>query len=163
MILLFLLSGLALSTANNSSDKTEQFVQRWYRVAQIEQEDHSIPASITLAQAIIESGSGKSTLARKANNLFGIKCWKCTSNYLEMEDDNPDDKFKKYPNQWKSFQDHSKVLLKKRYKPCFKSINLDEWCDCLKGAGYATNPNYSRILKRVIENYDLEKYDLKGD
>ena len=123
---------------------------------------YGIPASIKLAQAILESGNGNSTLAREANNHFGIKCggtW--TGRSVTRADDSPNDCFRVYDNPEQSFKDHSQFLLRKRYEKLF-SLNKNDyrgWAYGLKDAGYATNPRYPELLIDLIERYELYKYD----
>jgi LysM repeat protein len=123
---------------------------------------HQIPASITLAQGILESGSGNSNLATLANNHFGIKChstW--TGKTYYQDDDEKDECFRKYKNAMQSFEDHSNFLKKRRYEPLFKLKITDYkgWAKGLKKAGYATNPKYPKLLIGLIERYNLELYD----
>ena len=121
-----------------------------------------IPASITLAQGILESGNGNSSLAREANNHFGIKCtadWKGKS--ILKDDDQKDDCFRVYTSPEESFRDHSEFLKRKRYAPLFELDKNDYvgWANGLKQAGYATNPRYAELLITLVERYDLAKYD----
>lgn len=123
---------------------------------------YGIPASIKLAQALLESGNGNSALARNSNNHFGIKC---TSNWqgrtVLKDDDNPDDCFRVYNNPEESFRDHSEFLLRKRYAALFE-LDKDDykgWARGLKKAGYATNPRYAELLISLIERYELHRFD----
>lgn len=124
---------------------------------------YGIPASITLAQGCLESGNGKSTLAVKANNHFGIKChndWDGPT--IRHDDDAPKECFRKYPNASESYEDHSKYLSgKRRYASLFDLSVKDYkgWAKGLKAAGYATNPNYANELIKIIEDYELYKFD----
>lgn len=123
---------------------------------------YGIPASIKLAQALLESGNGNSYLATQANNHFGIKCggvWKGRS--TTRPDDGPNDCFRVYNNPDDSFRDHSQFLLRKRYEALF-SLKKDDykgWAHGLKKAGYATNPRYAYLLIDLIERYNLHQYD----
>jgi LysM repeat protein len=123
---------------------------------------YGIPASIKLAQAILESGNGNSYLAREANNHFGIKCggvWNGKS--ISRADDNPNDCFRVYADPEASFRDHSQFLLRKRYEQLF-TLNRNDykgWARGLRAAGYATNPRYADLLIDLIERYELYKYD----
>lgn len=125
---------------------------------------YHIPASITLAQGLLESDGGRSTLATKANNHFGIKVgssW--TGPYVLRNDDLPNEKFRKYRNARESYEDHSKFLQGKRYQRLF-SLSITDyrgWAKGLKACGYATNPAYAESLIRVIENYNLHQFDNK--
>ncbi len=130
-----------------------------------EMKKYNIPASIKLAQGIIESGRGTSTLARKANNHFGIKChkgWKGQKFYYD--DDAPNECFRKYKSVEDSFRDHSKFLSTRgRYSKLFKLKITDYkgWARGLQSAGYATNKRYSIMLINTIEKYKLYRYDDK--
>ncbi|MGN0003965.1 MAG: glucosaminidase domain-containing protein [Sphingobacterium composti] len=138
------------------------YINQYKDIAIAEMEKYGIPASIKLAQAILESGNGNSTLAREANNHFGIKCggtW--TGRSVTKADDNPNDCFRVYDNPEQSFRDHSQFLLRKRYEKLF-SLNKNDykgWARGLKEAGYATNPRYPELLIDLIERYELYKYD----
>ena len=123
---------------------------------------YHIPASITLAQGLIESNAGRSTLATQANNHFGIKVggsW--TGPYIVRADDRPDDRFRKYKSARESFIDHSKFLQQKRYQGLYRLSATDYkgWARGLKAAGYATSPTYAETLIRVIEMYSLYQFD----
>lgn len=128
--------------------------------------NYKIPASITLAQGILESGSGNSRLATKGNNHFGIKChkgWKGKKIY--EDDDAKHECFRKYKKAEDSYRDHSKFLTQRgRYSFLFdyKTTDYEKWAYGLKKAGYATNPKYPQLLIRIIEKYNLDKYDRKG-
>jgi flagellum-specific peptidoglycan hydrolase FlgJ len=141
---------------------TESYIKRFYKVAQQEHKKYGIPASITLAQGIIESASGNSRLVKSTNNHFGIKCFgNCdNSNSVMMKDDKPTDRFKKYKSAWYSYRDHSKLLMKPRYQKCRECINDYKcWAINLKKCGYATSKTYTKAIIKVIEDYDLTKYD----
>ena len=123
---------------------------------------HRIPASITLAQGLLESGAGKSLLTVSSNNHFGIKChneW--TGRRFYKDDDIKDDCFRVYDNARESFEDHSKFLLRPRYKSLFslKITDYKGWARGLKACGYATNPQYADKLIGIIELYNLSEYD----
>lgn len=139
----------------------EAYIERFTKVALTEQEKYGIPASITLAQGIMESNAGRSKMAVKDNNHFGIKCYdKCIgcrcANYA---DDDPYDMFRIFESAWESYREHSKVLLRDRYKSCFKSRNYKHWAKELQRCGYATSKKYEAGLIRVIEYYKLYKLD----
>ncbi len=124
-----------------------------------------IPASITLAQAMLESANGNSSLARFANNHFGIKCtpdWKGKKYY--KDDDKRNDCFRVYKDPESSFYDHTEFLKRPRYQALFKlkSTDYKGWAHGLKKCGYATDPNYPQMLINLIERYDLHKYDRRG-
>ena len=121
-----------------------------------------VPASITLAQGMLESGYGNSSLAKKANNHFGIKChsdW--TGQTFKADDDKKNECFRKYKSVKDSFRDHSRFLTgKKRYAFLFdlKMTDYKGWSKGLSKAGYATNKKYAKLLITLIERYDLNKY-----
>jgi flagellum-specific peptidoglycan hydrolase FlgJ len=121
-----------------------------------------IPASITLAQGILESGSGNGRLAKEANNHFGIKChgWKGAKIY--HDDDEDQECFRKYKAASTSYKDHSEFLTRrKRYANLFKLKQNDYkgWAKGLKAAGYATDRKYPQKLISLIERYELYEYD----
>ena len=123
---------------------------------------YRIPASITLAQGLLESAAGRSTLATEANNHFGIKCggtW--TGPYVLRNDDAPNEKFRKYRSAHESFEDHSRFLQGRRYQGLFRLAITDYkgWAHGLKAAGYATSPTYAESLIRIIEMYNLSQFD----
>ena len=128
-----------------------------------EMRDHKIPASITLAQGLLESGAGNSALAREAKNHFGIKCHKgWEGDTYIMDDDEKDECFRKYDNAEESFRDHSDFLCgRSRYAALFDLdiTDYEGWAKGLKAAGYATNPKYAQLLIDRIKLYDLSKYD----
>lgn len=125
---------------------------------------YGIPASITIAQGMLESGYGGSELSRKANNHFGIKCgknWRGGKSY--HDDDAQNECFRKYRTVGESYRDHSKFLTEnKRYAALFALDILDYkgWAHGLKAAGYATNPKYANLLIDLIERNDLHRYDI---
>lgn len=138
------------------------YVERYKAIAIDEMNAYGIPASIKLAQAILESGNGNSYLAQEANNHFGIKCggvWNGRS--VTRPDDHINDCFRVYDNAEQSFKDHSQFLLRKRYEKLFLLSKNDYkgWARGLKDAGYATNPRYPQLLIDLIERYELYKYD----
>jgi len=139
------------------------YISKYKNSAIKKSNEYKIPASITLAQGILESGAGTSELAINANNHFGIKCggsW--TGETYNKDDDEIDDCFRKYATIENCFDDHSLFLLNnKRYSFLFENSSDDyiSWAKGLQDAGYATNPEYSKILVRVIEEYELYNYD----
>lgn len=140
------------------------YVDLYKLTALAEMETHRIPASITLAQGLLESGTGRSTLARKNNNHFGIKCFskKCRKGHCSNHsDDHHKDFFRTFESPEESFRAHSQVLLKSRYKPLF-SLSITDykgWSHGLRKAGYATDPRYGDKLVRMIEDLELWRYD----
>lgn len=151
--------------SNNNSYKsytTLSYIDQFKGVAIEEMNASGIPASITLAQGILESGSGNSDLAKYANNHFGIKCtstWRGKSYY--KDDDQKNDCFRVYKDARESFRDHSEFLKRKRYSFLFQLDKNDyrSWAQGLKTAGYATNPRYPDMLIGVIDKYQLNQYD----
>jgi len=141
----------------------EEYIQTYKDIAMSEMLEHKIPASITLAQGLLESGSGNSALAREAKNHFGIKCHKgWEGDTYIMDDDEKDECFRKYDNVEESFRDHSVFLAtRSRYSALFELdiTDYEGWAKGLKAAGYATNPKYAKLLIDRIELYDLTKYD----
>ncbi|MDB4088796.1 glucosaminidase domain-containing protein [Flavobacteriales bacterium] len=151
-------------SAFSQNQTPQEYITKWKNVAIKQMQLHQIPASITLAQGILESGSGNSKLASLANNHFGIKChssW--TGETYYQDDDEKDECFRKYKNAMQSFEDHSDFLKKRRYEPLFKLKITDYkgWAKGLKKAGYATNPKYPDLLISLIERYKLDLYDDK--
>ena len=152
--------------AQSRNKQYEEYIKKYRDIAVEEMERYHIPASITLAQGLLESGAGQGTLARKSNNHFGIKCggdWRGKS--VKHDDDARDECFRVYKNAADSYRDHSKFLAgRPRYASLFKLDMTDYkgWAHGLKKAGYATNPRYAYQLIDIIERYDLYKYDKKG-
>jgi len=146
-----------------TSDLINGYVFHYKDIAMNNMKNFGIPASIILAQGILESGSGQSNLAVTANNHFGIKCytdWKGDTAY--QDDDAAQECFRKYKNPEESFQDHADILSKrKRYASLFnlKKGDYKAWARGLKAAGYATDPNYPEKLINYIERYQLNEYD----
>jgi flagellum-specific peptidoglycan hydrolase FlgJ len=141
-----------------------QYISFFKAVAINEMQLYGIPASITLAQGILESGSGKGRLARQANNHFGIKCHKWNGDKIYHDDDKEQECFRKYNDPNSSYRDHSEFLAnKKRYSKLFKLKITDYkgWAKGLRKAGYATDPKYPKKLISIIERYELYKYDKK--
>lgn len=141
------------------------YIKRFVATAQAEQKQFGIPASITLAQGLLESNAGQSVLAREANNHFGIKCFStsCRKGHcMNRTDDSHKDFFRVYHSAWGSYRDHSKFLKgASRYKKCFKCgpTNYVCWAKGLKKAGYATARGYDEKLIGIIERYKLYRYD----
>ncbi len=141
----------------------EQYIEKYSALAVEEMYRSHIPASITLAQGILESGNGNSRLATQANNHFGIKCkasW--TGQTMYEDDDAPQECFRKYDAAIDSYRDHSDFLMNnKRYAFLFDLDSKDYkgWAYGLKKAGYATNPQYPELLITFIEKHGLHKYD----
>ena len=143
-----------------------EYIDLYTDLAIKEMKNYHIPASITLAQGILESENGNSPLAIEANNHFGIKChqeW--TGKTYNHDDDIKNECFRKYTKAEDSFRDHSEFLTTRdRYKPLFDLDITDYkgWAYGLKQAGYATNPRYPEILIRIIEENGLAELDKGG-
>lgn len=138
------------------------YVERFKDIAIEEMLKSGIPASITLAQGMLESASGNSTLAREANNHFGIKChagW--TGKTILKDDDAVGECFRYYNSAEESYRDHSEFLKRSHYAFLFDLDRNDYrgWARGLKKAGYATNPRYPELLISLIERYGLDRYD----
>ena len=143
---------------NNVNDYIDYFSQ----VAMDEMRTYKIPASITLAQGILESGSGKGRLSVKANNHFGIKCHDWKGPKIFHDDDEEQECFRKYSAPEYSYRDHSIFLTsRQRYSDLFDLSISDykNWAKGLKKAGYATDKNYPKKLINLIESYKLFIYD----
>jgi len=157
---------LVASAQGQQRISTEQYIDTYRDVAIKKMHEYGIPASITLAQGILESGSGNSRLAQKANNHFGIKChkeWNGKTYY--MDDDEKHECFRNYKHAEDSYRDHSLFLTQRgRYSFLFeiKITDYEAWAKGLKKAGYSTNPKYPELLIRIIEKYNLSQYDDKS-
>ena len=139
------------------------YIENYSLIAKEEMLQYGIPASITLAQGILESGAGRGELSAKSNNHFGIKCHKgWTGGRVYHDDDKLQECFRKYKDPKYSFRDHSLFLTQRsRYNDLFKHKKDDykSWAKGLKKAGYATDPKYPDKLIRIIETYELFVYD----
>ena len=141
------------------------YIDQFSEIAKEEMKQYGIPASITLAQGILESGAGRGTLSVRANNHFGIKChtgWK--GQYVYHDDDEAQECFRKYVDAKYSYRDHSLFLSGRgRYSALFSLSKKDYkgWAKGLKKAGYATDPKYPNKLISIIERYNLQEYDLE--
>jgi len=149
--------------AQSKRQKTEAYIRKYKKIAIKDMKIYKIPASITLAQGILESGSGYSKLARRGNNHFGIKCHKnWRGKTIKVSDDARHECFRKYRKPEDSYRDHSKFLTQRgRYSFLFRYPITDykKWAYGLKRAGYATNPKYPVLLIGLIEKYHLDRYD----
>ena len=148
---------------------TLQYIRKYAPLAVIEMHEYKIPASITLAQGILESGNGRSELASKSNNHFGIKCHKgWEGERVYHDDDEKGECFRKYKYVKTSYEDHSKFLTsRQRYAGLFtlREDDYEGWAKGLKEAGYATDKKYPKKLIKIIEDYRLYEFDkfTKGD
>lgn len=148
--------------APSNLSRTELYVFNYADIAMAEMRSSKIPASITLAQGILESGSGQGRLATKANNHFGIKCHGWTGKKIYHDDDRKQECFRSYSDASTSFKDHSEFLTgRSRYASLFNLPPDDykRWAKGLKAAGYATDPRYPKKLIDLIERYELYKFD----
>lgn len=154
---------VATSTITTTKNTIEDYITLYAPLAVESMKNYGIPASIKLAQGILESGSGNGTLCRTANNHFGIKCkeeW--TGESVAHTDDAPDECFRKYPSALESYNDHSEFLANRSfYRNLFTLDKSDykAWANGLKKAGYATDPRYPQKLISIIERYKLYEYD----
>lgn len=148
--------------AQNRLKPYEDYIAKYSDIAVRQQKLHGVPASITLAQGILESGAGNSYMAKRSNNHFGIKChngW--TGDTVIHFDDGVNSCFRKYDKPEESFDDHSLFLVKgRRYATLFQLDPTDykAWAYGLKNAGYATDPTYADKLIRIIETYGLNDF-----
>lgn len=162
LFLLFAVLGTVSAQLKKNKAYTDYFNQ-WAEVAMQQMIQYRIPASITLAQGVLESAAGKSELALKANNHFGIKCnngWTGRRSY--HDDDERGECFRAYDNAYQSYVDHSVFLsTSQRYRRLFdlKRTDYKGWAKGLKACGYATSPTYATKLIEIIETYQLHQYD----
>ncbi|MBP3426071.1 MAG: glucosaminidase domain-containing protein [Rikenellaceae bacterium] len=164
VVALLVVAGHSLCAQDRTTK--EQYIEQYKQLAIDDMEKYGIPASIKMAQALLESDAGNSRLARQGNNHFGIKCKKeWTGETIHHDDDAPQECFRKYPSAEASFHDHSEFLDRSpRYQALFELDPLDykAWAHGLKAAGYATNPKYPELLIKIIEDNKLYLLD-KGE
>ena len=164
--ILALLVCTVAAQAQRRNTRYVEYIEKYAPLAVQQMKEHKIPASITLAQGLLESGAGQSALARKSNNHFGIKCgsnWRGRT--VRHDDDARNECFRAYSNPRDSYEDHSAFLKRgARYAFLFdlKVTDYKGWARGLKKAGYATDPSYANRLITIIEDYDLYKYDSRG-
>lgn len=161
-LLVFSLSALTVFSQVKKNATYQDYIEKYKDIAVEQMRTYKIPASITLAQGILESGAGRSALALRSNNHFGIKCgssWKGKT--TKHDDDKRNECFRVYSSAEESYVDHSKFLLKARYTPLFQLNPLDYkgWARGLKACGYATSPVYAKKLIELIDTYELYLYD----
>lgn len=163
LFLLFLTFNTIYAQKATPKNNYEKYIENFKSIAIKKMQEYKIPASITLAQGLLESGSGNSDLAVNANNHFGIKCHKeWTGMTYIMDDDEKGECFRKYASAEESFNDHSQFLITRpRYANLFTLDILDYkgWAHGLKSAGYATNPRYAEMLIKIIEEHQLFLFD----
>ena len=154
---------VATSNIKTYAEEIQIYVDNFKEIAQNNMRAHGIPASITLAQGILESGAGKGKLALSANNHFGIKCHKeWSGESVKHDDDSEQECFRKYEHPSESYRDHSLFLTTRtRYSNLFKldKGDYEAWAKGLKAAGYATDIKYPEKLIGLIERFELYKYD----
>lgn len=153
----------ATSNVKTYAEEIQFYIDNFKEIAKNNMKTHGIPASITLAQGILESGAGKGKLAQSANNHFGIKCHKeWTGESVKHDDDAAQECFRKYEHPSESYRDHSLFLTSRpRYSNLFKldKGDYESWAKGLKSAGYATDVKYPDKLIGLIERFELYKYD----
>lgn len=166
-VILLIVCAMAVNAAvpGDDSGKSPQsiYIERYSSLAVEEMYRSGVPASITLAQGLLESRSGLSELAVEANNHFGIKCHNWNGEKMYYDDDRKGECFRKYSSVEESFRDHSDFLrYRDRYKFLFdlEPADYEGWAHGLKKAGYATDSHYPQKLIRLIEEYELYRYDL---
>lgn len=163
LILVFLISINLFALPAPYRISRNEYIEKYKDEAIFSMNKYGIPASIKLAQAMLESDNGNSELAKKANNHFGIKChsgWNGPS--VRIDDDEKNECFRKYKNELESYNDHSEFLSgRARYSFLFELDRTDykAWARGLKKAGYATNPKYPELLIRIIEDNNLHELD----
>ncbi len=162
LLSLFLLHASLFAQENIS---LPEYIETYKHIAMAEMRESGIPASIKLAQAILESGFGNGELAVYANNHFGIKChgWQGMTYYYD--DDEPGECFRKYTDPVQSFLDHSEFLSTRPWYATLFELEPDDyvaWAHGLKEAGYATNPQYAHKLIRIINEHELDRFDRKA-
>ncbi len=148
--------------ADSQSISRQEYIERYKDWAIDEMNRSGIPASITLAQGMLESNNGNSTLAIKGNNHFGIKCHDWKGKSLRHDDDRRRECFRKYKSARDSYTDHTNFLMNgPRYSFLFELDQTDYkgWARGLKKAGYATSPTYASALIRIIEEHELDRFD----
>ncbi len=161
LLLLFL---VLYSFSLYSQSKTDIYIEKYSYLAIKEMKEFRIPASITLAQGILESGNGESRLATEGNNHFGIKCHGWEGEEIYADDDEENECFRKYKKVEDSYRDHSLFLSERvRYSFLFdlEITDYKAWSKGLKKAGYATSSTYAEKLISLIERYDLQKFDVE--
>lgn len=160
IVIFFIGIGLCASVhAQKQNQAYLDYIKQWRETAVQQQIDYGVPASITMAQALLESAAGQSELALNARNHFGIKC---TSEWFGgvyyYDDDSQGECFRMYADAGESFKDHSLFLQRPRYATCFEIAveDYEGWAYRLKACGYATDPSYARKLIKLVEDYRLD-------
>lgn len=164
IIILFFLTIISASLSAQqlkTNAAYQEYIEKYKGIAIEQMKEHGIPASITLAQGLLESGAGRSSLAVNGNNHFGIKCHDWTGRKMYKDDDRRNDCFRVYNSARDSYEDHSAFLKRSRYQRLY-ALNIRDykgWAHGLKACGYATNPRYAQHLIEIIELYQLYVYD----
>lgn len=160
IVIFFIGIGLCVSVhAQKQNQAYLDYIEQWRETAVQQQTDYGVPASITMAQALLESAAGQSELALNARNHFGIKC---TSEWFGgvyyYDDDSQGECFRMYADAGESFKDHSLFLQRPRYATCFEIAveDYEGWAYRLKACGYATDPSYAQKLIKLVEDYRLD-------
>lgn len=149
-------------TGQNLDQNYITYIEKYHTIAIKQQKIHKIPASIILAQGLLESSAGRSRLTLEGNNHFGIKCHDWNGEKIYHDDDEKNECFRKYKHADDSYEDHSLFLTSRpRYQSLFqlKTTDYVGWAYGLKAAGYATDPGYAQKLISLIERYNLHQYD----
>jgi len=153
----------SIASAQSLNNAYLQYIEQYHKIAEKQQKEHGIPASIILAQGLLESGAGLSELTIASNNHFGIKCTDWAGDKVYHDDDEKGECFRKYDKVLDSYEDHAQFLkTRSRYSFLFnlKPTDYEGWAFGLKKAGYATDPTYGFKLVSIIETYDLHRFDL---
>ena len=162
VIVIFLFVSL-LSYSQSRNRAYVAYIEQYYQLAEKQQKEHGIPASIVLSQGLLESGAGLSSFAIESNNHFGIKCNDWAGEKVYHDDDKKGECFRKYSRVLDSYEDHASFLKTRlRYSFLFdlNPTDYEGWAHGLKKAGYATDPTYAFKLIALIEAYDLHRFDL---
>jgi len=159
-----LLSINLLAIAQTQNKAYLSYIEQYHQIAEKQQKEHRIPASIVLSQGLLESGAGLSDFAKQSNNHFGIKCTDWTGEKFYHDDDKKNECFRKYNQVLDSYEDHA-LFLKNRPRYAFlfdlNPTDYESWAHGLKKAGYATDPTYAYKLISIIETYNLHRFDLE--
>jgi hypothetical protein len=162
LIILSIIIHASLYSLAQQQMTLDQYIERYKDIAMEEMRNNGIPASIKLAQGILESGFGNSDLARIGKNHFGIKCHGWQGRTFTKDDDHKDECFRAYDDPHQSFRDHSQFLrTRAHYAPLFELDIMDYkgWARGLRQSGYATNPRYPDLLIGIIERNNLQRFD----
>ncbi|MGL4806748.1 MAG: glucosaminidase domain-containing protein [Bacteroidales bacterium] len=162
-LFLIICSSTLIAQAQQRNKNYIKYIEVYKEIAIEHSKKYSIPASITLAQGLLESGAGQSRLAREGNNHFGIKCHEWTGRRIYHDDDAKNECFRRYRHAEESYEDHAKFLTNRsRYSFLFgyETTDYKSWAKGLSKAGYATDRTYPTKLIKIIEDYNLYEYDL---